>query len=83
MNVFRVNVFLLDAYLHVRVTSDPAQFIHGQDIEALTEYSSLDLDWFSIPCQAKSTLPVSRDTGKPSQEGPSFHLDRKSSLALR
>lgn len=58
-------------YLHSLVPGDPGQLVHGQDVEALTENSSLYLDRFPVPCQAEGTLPTAvgpRDTSKPPQE---------------
>lgn len=40
----------MSLYLHVLVTSDPAQLIHGHDVKTLAEYSPLNFDSFTISC---------------------------------
>lgn len=37
-------------YLHVLVTCDLAEFIHGHDVETLTKYSPLNFDDFTLSC---------------------------------
>lgn len=70
----------MSVYLHVLVTSDPAQFIHGHDVETLAEYSPLNFDCLTVSCQAEGTLPpataAAGDTSKPSQECSSWDAYR-------
>jgi len=45
------------SYLHVLVSSRPAQLVHGHDVETLAEHAPLDLDRFAISRQAEGALP--------------------------
>lgn len=54
-------------YLHVFVSCDPSQLIHGHDIETLAEDGPLHFQGFTVPGQTKGTLPWAATIGNASE----------------